>query len=75
MDTYVKLFTDTNIIINGLKNLLDTASIHFIVKDRFESARLGGFGESLASVEIHVLEQDLEKAEKVLTGYREKINA
>ena len=75
MDNYVKLFTDTNIIINGLKNQLEEESIHFIVKDRFESARLGGFGEPLASVEIHILEKDLEKAEKILTNYREKINA
>jgi hypothetical protein len=71
---YVKLFTDTNIIINGLKIQLEEKNIHYIVKDKFESARLGGFGESLASVEIHVLNNDLENAKKVLSAYREKIN-
>ena len=53
---YVKLFTDTNIIINGLKNLLEKENINYRVKDNFESARLGGFGQPLASVEIHVLQ-------------------
>lgn len=72
---YVKLFTDTNIIINGLKIQLEEKNIHYIVKDNFESARLGGFGESLASVEIHVLNKDLENAKEVLSGYREKINS
>ena len=72
---YVKLFTDTNIIINGLKIQLEEKNIHYIVKDKFESARLGGFGESLASVEIHVLNNDLENAKKVLSAYREKINS
>ena len=72
---YVKLFTDTNIIINGLKNLLEKENINYRVKDNFESARLGGFGQPLASVELHVLENDLAKAEVILEDYKEKINA
>jgi len=75
METYTKLYTNTNIIINGLKDRLESESIHYIVKDRFESARLGGFGEASASVEIHVFEKDYEIAEKILSKYREKINA
>ena len=72
---YVKLFTDTNIIINGLKNILENENINYRIKDNFESARLGGFGQPLASVELHVLENDLEKAETVLILYKEKIKA
>lgn len=72
---YIKLFTETNIIINGLKNELETEGIQPLVKDRFESARLGGFGEAQASVEIHVFETDYKIAEKILSKYREKINA
>lgn len=74
MNTYKKLYTDTNIIINGLLNLLEAQGIHSIIKDRFESARLGGFGETIASVEIHVLEKDFADAEKILSGYKEQIN-
>jgi hypothetical protein len=72
---YVKLFTDTNIIINGLKKLLEKENINYRVKDNFESARLGGFGQPSASVELHVLENDLAKAEIILKDYKEKINA
>lgn len=72
---YIKLFTDSNIIINGLKVLLEKEQIHYIIKDRFESARLGGFGEQSTSVEIHVLENDLEKAEDILATYEKEINS
>jgi len=72
---YIKLFTDTNIIISGLKNELEKQGILYLVKDRVESARLGGFGEPLASVEIYVLNKDFEAAEKILMSYKEKINA
>ncbi|APZ46478.1 hypothetical protein BW723_09295 [Polaribacter reichenbachii] len=73
--TYVKLFTDTNIIVHGLQHLLDKENIKYIIKDRFESARLGGFGESMGAVELHVLNDDLETAEKILSTYKEKINS
>ena len=72
---YTKLFTDTTIIINGLKMELEAANIQYLVKDRFESARLGGYGEQQASVELFVLQKDIEKAEKVLSAYKSQINA
>ncbi|MHB0754671.1 putative signal transducing protein [Polaribacter sp. R77954] len=72
---YTKLFTDTTIIINGLKMELEAANIQYLVKDRFESARLGGYGEQQASVELYVLQKDIEKAEKVLSAYKSQINA
>ena len=70
---YVKLFTDTSIIINGLKNQLESGGIKYIIKDRVESAKLSGFGEPLASVEIHVSNTDFEKANKILIEFKEKI--
>lgn len=72
---YIKIFTDTNIIINGLQVSLEAEGIPTLVKDRFESARLGGFGELQASVDIFVLNQDLVRSKKILTTYQEKINA
>jgi hypothetical protein len=71
---HTKLFTGSNIIVNGVKNLLDTADISYIIKDKFESARLGGFGEQMDSVEVHVLDTDVEKAKKIINDYKEKIN-
>ncbi|MDD7913463.1 DUF2007 domain-containing protein [Polaribacter ponticola] len=72
---HTKLFTGSNIIVNGLKNLLETEGISSIIKDKFESARLGGFGENRSSVEVHVLNSDLEKAKIIVENYKEKINS
>lgn len=74
MNEYVKLFTESNIIITGLKNMLEAESINYIIKDKFESARLGGYGEQSTSVEIHVLKIDITIAEHILAVYKEKIN-
>ncbi|SDS29437.1 Putative signal transducing protein [Polaribacter sp. KT25b] len=71
---HTKLFTGSNIIVNGLKNLLDTEDISYIIKDKFESARLGGFGEQMDSVEVHVLDSDVEKAKMIIESYKGKIN-
>ncbi|PQJ77510.1 putative signal transducing protein [Polaribacter glomeratus] len=71
---HTKLFTGSNIIVNGVKNLLDTEDISYIIKDRFESARLGGFGEQMDTVEVHVLDTDVEKAKTIINAYKAKIN-
>jgi len=72
---HTKLFTGSNIIVNGLKNVLDLELISYIIKDKFESARLGGFGEQMNSVEVHVLDTDAEKAKTLIENYKEKIKA
>jgi|AntRauMFilla1563_2_1112583.scaffolds.fasta_scaffold169144_1 hypothetical protein len=74
-DEHVKLFTESNIIINGLKKVLENENISYLIKDRFESARLGGYGEHQASVEIHVLKKDITIAENILADYKEKISS
>jgi hypothetical protein len=71
---HTKLFTGSNIIVNGVKNLLDLEDISYIIKDRFESARLGGYGEQMDSVEVHVLDSDVEKAKTIINYYKVKIN-
>jgi hypothetical protein len=70
---HTKLFTGSNIIVNALKFLLDSEDISYIINDRFESARLGGFGEQMDSVEVHVLNTDVEKAKTIIEGYKRKI--
>lgn len=74
INEYVKLFTESNIIITGLKNMLEAENVNYIIKDKFESARLGGYGEQSTSVEIHVLKTDATIAENILAVYKEKIN-
>jgi len=72
---HIKIFTGSSIIVKGLQNLLDDNKIHYIIKDNFESARLGGFGEQMNSVELHVLTADQEKAETIANDYRKEINS
>jgi hypothetical protein len=72
---HTKLFVGSNIIVNGLKNALDIEHINYIIKDKFESARLGGYGEQMNSVEVHVLDSHIEKAKIIIESYKEKINS
>ncbi len=72
---YSKVFTNSGIIVRGLTNLFDESSIKYIIKDRFESSRFAGFGESLDAVEVHVLNSDLENGLKILKKYELEINS
>ncbi|PQJ76013.1 DUF2007 domain-containing protein [Polaribacter gangjinensis] len=72
---YQKLFTSSTIIINGLTTLLEEQGIRYIIKDRFESARLAGFGEFMNAVEIHVQSSQLAEAQKILETYKLTLNS
>lgn len=74
-DEYQKLFTNSAIIIKGLTNLLEESDIRYIIKDRFESARLAGFGEFMNAAEVHVLSSQYENAQKILENYKLTINS
>lgn len=70
-----KLFENNSIIVRGLCNLLDDANIVYLIKDKFESARLAGFGESSNAVEIHVPEDSFSEAVKIAERYKSEINS
>lgn len=72
---HVKIFSGSSIIINGLKSLLEDNNISSLVKNRFESARLAGFGEQMNSVELFVVDEDLEKAKIIVDEFKTKINS
>lgn len=72
---YSKVFTNSNIIVRGLTNLFDDSSIIYIIKDKFESSRLAGFGESSNSVEVHVLNSDIDNALEIVKKYELEINS
>ena len=72
---YSKVFTNSNIIVRGLTNLFDDSSIRYIIKDKFESSRLAGFGESSNSVEVHVLNSDIDNALEIVKKYELEINS
>jgi hypothetical protein len=50
--THVTIFSGSSIIVKGLQNRLEDHQINCIIKDRVESARLGGFGEDRSAIEV-----------------------
>jgi len=72
---HVKIFSDTLIIVNALKNNLSDNNIHSLIKNQSESARLAGFGSPMNSVELFILKEDLQKAQPIVDLYKEKINS
>jgi hypothetical protein len=74
-EDYTKVFTDDSILVNRLQTLLNEAAINSKILDRVESGRLAGFGVPINSVELFVLNTDLEKAQPIIDLYKEKINS
>ncbi len=72
---YQPIFTSSGIIIRGLEIRLKNAGIQCIVKDKFESARLAGFGEQMNNVELLVHEDDLDKATPIVDSYKSEIDS
>ncbi|MGJ8745972.1 DUF2007 domain-containing protein [Polaribacter sp.] len=74
-EEYTKVFTDNSIIVHRLHTLLNEAEIESRISDRVESGRLAGFGVPTNSVELFVLNSDLNKAEPIIATYKTKINS
>ncbi|WP_088324118.1 putative signal transducing protein [Polaribacter tangerinus] len=69
------IFSGSSIIVKGLQIRLEESNITSIIKDRVESARLGGFGEHRTAVELLILESDREKAAAITKEYEKEINS
>jgi hypothetical protein len=74
-EDYTKVFTDDSILVNRLQTLLKEAAINSKIRDRVESGRLAGFGVPINSIELFVLNTDLEMAKPIIDQFREKINS
>ena len=74
-DLYTKVFTESTILVNRLHSLLTEAGISARLSDKVESARLGGFGVPLNSVELFVLNSHLQKAQPIINSFKEEINS
>jgi hypothetical protein len=74
IDNYTKVFTETTILVKRLHSLLNEAGVSSRLSDRVESARLGGFGVPPNSVELLVLNDDLEKAKPIIESFKREIN-
>ncbi len=72
---YTKLYTDSSLIIKGLSVILEENNILYIIKDRFKSAIVAGFGEMQGGTELHVDISKWETAKKILENYKTTINS
>ncbi len=70
---HIKVFTGTSILVNRLSFLLDEAEIATLIKNHFDSARLGGFGLPMDSVELFIYNSDLEKATTIIENFQKEI--
>lgn len=66
MKEHIKLYTGSSIEVNKLAAALEEQKVSFIIKNPHESGRLAGFGTSGESVELFVLNSDIEKAQSVI---------
>lgn len=72
---HITIFSGSSILVKGLQNRLEDNNISVLIKDRAESARLGGYGEFRTSVELQVLNVDIEKAKPIVDAYQKEINS
>jgi len=71
---HIKAFIGTSIIVNRLSYLLEKANIHAIIKDHVASGQLAGFGALSNSVELFILNTDLEKANTIINNFQKEIS-
>lgn len=70
---HIKIYTGTSIFVNRLKNLLADSDIHSIIKDHVNSGQLAGFGALGNSIELFILNTDLEKGREIIENFKEEI--
>lgn len=58
----IKIFSGSEVESMAITQILAESGIVYVIKNHFESARLAGFGNLDAAVEVYVLEKDIEKA-------------
>uniref|UniRef100_UPI004049D3CC putative signal transducing protein n=1 Tax=Flavobacterium sp. TaxID=239 RepID=UPI004049D3CC len=73
MQEHIKIYTGTAMMVNRLAYLLDEQNIHSIIKNEIESGRLAGFVSPENSVELYILNSDLENAKAVFEVFKNEI--
>ncbi len=66
MDNYIKILTDSSIIVNGVSFELQKNDIETKIIDNVESGRLAGFGVQNNDVELYVLKSEALKAKSMI---------
>ena len=70
---HIKVFTSNSIFVNRLKSLLSEIEIHAVIKDHVNPSQLAGFGAIENSIELYILNTDLEQAMPVIENFRKEI--
>ncbi len=73
---YTKIFSGNFIVVQMLKDRLESAGISPIIKDESESGRLAGFGASIQGFqELYVSKEEQTKANAILKDVNEELKA
>lgn len=70
---HIKIYSGTSVLVNRLSYLLDSEKIPSLIKNHHESARLGGFGSPIDSVELFIYDSDSEKARPIIEEFEKEI--
>lgn len=72
---YTKVFDGTIFMVSRIKGELESIGIVPVIKDEVESQRLAGFGSlNQGYQEIHVNNEELEKAMEIINRIVEDVN-
>ena len=73
---YTKIFSGNFIVVQMLRDRLESNGITPIIKDESESGRLAGFGASIQGFqELYVSNEEKLKASAILKEVNEELNA
>ncbi|WP_425075765.1 putative signal transducing protein [Psychroserpens sp. S379A] len=73
---YNKVFSGNFIVVQMIKDRLESAGISPIIKDESESGRLAGFGASIQGFqELYVSNEELSKATAIVDAVNEEISS
>ena len=70
MTDYIKVFTDSTLIINRLKSILEQNSIYSKVK----SDKIIGYEITTNIDDLYILNSDLKKATPIIENFRKEIS-
>lgn len=70
MNDYVKILTDSAIVVNRVALELQENEITTKIRDNVESGRLAGFGVQNNDVELFVLKSEVLKAKNIIKGLK-----
>lgn len=69
MENHKKIFSGSEILAMGVKNILEEQGIEYIERNDVQSAVRAGFGSADQAVHIFVYQDDVSKARELLSDF------